>query len=76
MTILTECPACGYEFDPEERRHVHLSEHGPEDFGLSPLGEIEENHQQPLFEDVSSLPRLASDGGSNHERTDNRGSSE
>lgn len=51
---LTRCPFCGYEFDRDERRHKHLGEHDPEDAGLSPLGEIPENHDRPL---------LAADGG-------------
>jgi len=46
---LDNCPACGYPFEAEERRHVHLSEHGPEDFGLSPLGETPQDHDAPLF---------------------------
>jgi hypothetical protein len=49
FNVLTHCPACGYEFTPEERRHVHLSDHGPADFGLAPLGEIPADHDAPLF---------------------------
>jgi hypothetical protein len=50
FVVLSACPACGYEFTPEERRHVHLSEHDPEDFRLSPLGETPPDHAEPLFE--------------------------
>lgn len=51
---LTVCPACGYEFDEDEDRYHHLGDHSPEDFGLSPLGEIENGHQDPLFPDVET----------------------
>ena len=51
---LTHCPFCGYAFSPNERRHKHLSEHDPEDAGLSPLGVIPDGHDRPL---------LATDGG-------------
>lgn len=56
FSILTSCPACGYEFDPEERRHVHLSDHTPEDFGLAPIGERNEEAQQPLWDAEDSDP--------------------
>ena len=56
FTKLTACPACSYRFDPEERRHVHLSTHTPEDFGLSALGDRNEAAQGPLFEPVEELP--------------------
>jgi len=49
FTVLTHCPACGYSFEPEERRHVHLTDHDPADFGLTPLGEIPADHDTPLF---------------------------
>jgi hypothetical protein len=49
FVILTACPACGYDFEPEERRHVHLSAHDPEDFGLTPAGETAPDHDAPLF---------------------------
>ena len=41
---LVTCPACGMEFAKNggEQRRAHLSKHDPEDFGLSPLGEIPE----------------------------------
>lgn len=70
--ILTSCPACGYEFEPDESRHIHIGEHDPEDFGLNPLGEIDENHQDPLFEDVDELGGLAYDDGSDYDPIDNR----
>jgi hypothetical protein len=56
FNLLTACPACSYRFDPEERRHVHLSTHTPEDFGLSALGDRNEAAQGPLFEPVEELP--------------------
>lgn len=53
---LTVCP-CGYEFDTDERRWLHLlHDHAPEDFGLSPLGDRNEAAQGPLFERVEDLP--------------------
>jgi hypothetical protein len=51
---LTVCPACGYEFAEDEDRYHHLGDHDPEDFGLSPLGEIENGHKEPLFPDVEA----------------------
>jgi hypothetical protein len=55
-SVLTACPSCGYEFEPEERRHVHLSTHSPEDFGLAPIGETNEQAQEPLFVPIEDLP--------------------
>jgi hypothetical protein len=52
VKILTSCPICDYEFDPEERRRHHLGDHDPEDFGLTPLGEVADDHADPLFDDV------------------------
>jgi hypothetical protein len=49
FVTLTHCPACGYEFSPDERRHQHLGDHGPEDFGLDPLGVVDDRHDDPLF---------------------------
>lgn len=47
---LESCPACGYEFVAGERRDEHIAEeHGPADFGLSPLGTIPADHDAPLF---------------------------
>jgi len=54
VLTLTVCPACGYEFDKDESRGPHLGDHDPEDFGLSPLGEIKDGHQEPLFPDVET----------------------
>ncbi len=46
---LTACP-CGYVFDSHENRWKHfLEDHNPEDFGLSPLGEIPDQRDGPLF---------------------------
>lgn len=49
VNTLTACPACGYEFRRDERRHQHLSDHTPEDFGLDPLGVVDDTHSRPLF---------------------------
>jgi hypothetical protein len=49
VNILTACPACGYTFAPDERRYKHLQEHNPEDFGLDPLGDVDDRHAEPLF---------------------------
>lgn len=51
LVVLVSCPACGYQFDRDERRHKHLGEHDPEDFGLNPLGEIDPDHDDPMFDD-------------------------
>ncbi|MUV60002.1 hypothetical protein [Halobacterium sp. CBA1126] len=51
LVVLVSCPACGYQFDRDERRHQHLGEHDPEDFGLNPLGEVDPDHDDPLFDD-------------------------
>ncbi|WP_232687928.1 hypothetical protein [Halobacterium zhouii] len=46
---LTACP-CGFIFSASEPRWKHLlDEHKPEDFGLSPLGEIPDGHDRPLY---------------------------
>lgn len=40
--VLTECPVCGHTFsenDGRGRRRHFLDSHGPEDFGLAPLGQ-------------------------------------
>ncbi|GGL73681.1 hypothetical protein GCM10009039_34720 [Halocalculus aciditolerans] len=47
--VLESCPACGHDFAGWERRCEHIAEHDPEDFGLSPHGEIPEDHAKPLF---------------------------
>lgn len=39
FVTLTDCPACGYDYDDEEDRSEHLEGHTPEDFGLSQLGD-------------------------------------
>lgn len=49
VNILVACPACGYEFRQDERRFKHLEEHAPEDFGLDPLGVVDDRHDEPLF---------------------------
>lgn len=55
---LVKCPAegCTYEWDRNELRENHLEEHDPEDFGLSPLGERDEEAMEPLFTPVEELP--------------------
>lgn len=38
---LTHCPACGRELPrTSESKVLHLATHDPEDFGLSPIGEV------------------------------------
>jgi hypothetical protein len=55
--ILTECPFCGYEFADHEDRGEHFAEqHGPEDAGLSPLGETDAAAQEPMFTPFEELP--------------------
>lgn len=49
---LIECPACGEELEPEQgvgKVSYHIAEHSPEDFGLSPIGEVDHSKQGPLF---------------------------
>lgn len=55
---LEVCPACGYEFDQKEKREYHIETHAPEDFGLSPLGETNEDAQGSLWdaEDLDCIP--------------------
>ena len=53
LVTLTHCPFCGYEFDRDESRPTHLGDHDPEDAGLNPLGEIDDDHDAPLFGEVS-----------------------
>ncbi|MDL0128953.1 hypothetical protein [Halobacterium salinarum] len=43
------CPVCGYESVRKEKREYHIEGHDPEDFGLSPLGETDEEAQRPLW---------------------------
>jgi len=69
VLILTECPACGYDFSPNESRDLHIADHDPEDFGLTPLGETSD-HQRPLFEDVDDLSDLTPDKGPEFNRVD------
>lgn len=53
---LTACPLCGHEFGHMEPRWKHLlDEHGPEDAGLSPVGE-QGDSGQPLFDPVAQIP--------------------
>lgn len=55
------CPACGHDFAVNESRWRHfLEDHGPEDFGLSPIGECDEAAQGPMFARVEDLPVPAS----------------
>jgi hypothetical protein len=58
MLVLEACPVCGYDYDENEDRHPHIAEHDPEDFGLAPLGETNEDAQGPLFTAVEDLPTL------------------
>ena len=52
---LVSCPLCGKDFEDHEPRWLHfLDEHGPEDAGLSPLGEITAN-DGPLFDDPEDV---------------------
>lgn len=46
--VLIECPACHADLDGKKTSHHILTEHGPEDFGLSPM---------------ESEPAVATDGG-------------
>jgi len=47
---LVTCPFCGHKFADWEPRWKHfLDEHGPEDAGLTPEGEINPDHDAPLF---------------------------
>lgn len=55
---LVECPACGADLSGATKASAHLvNEHLPEDFGLTPLGEI-------------SGRRMIADGGRVEERDD------
>lgn len=55
--MLSECPVCGHEFGKNQHRWKHyLEDHDPEDFGLSPLGVVPEDHDDPLFLPPEELP--------------------
>jgi Zn-finger nucleic acid-binding protein len=60
---LTECPACGVFLDTGSiNTAAHFRrEHTPEDFGLTPLGEIDGSVSRTKTELWS--PRLRADGG-------------
>ncbi|NIC00076.1 hypothetical protein [Halobacterium sp. R2-5] len=49
----THSSFCGCEFDRDESRPDHLADHDPEDAGLNPLGELNDDHGAPLFEEVT-----------------------
>ncbi len=51
--FVTHCPFCGCEFDRDESRLDYLADHDPEDAGLNPLGELNDDHDAPLFEEVT-----------------------
>jgi hypothetical protein len=59
VPVLTHCPACGHHwpenYEGDTQRWKHLSEHDPEDFGLSAIGETSPAATKPLFDD----PRTA-----------------
>ncbi|MFC4449842.1 hypothetical protein [Halorussus aquaticus] len=69
--LLTACPACGEDLSGKTKTSDHfLRDHLPEDFGLTPLGEIREGTAKPLFEDTSEISpdsapekRVLADGG-------------
>ena len=52
--VLTHGPACGHhwpvKYGGDTPRWKHLSEHDPEDFGLSPIGETSERASRPLWD--------------------------
>lgn len=57
--MFSMCPICRHIFDKYEHRWKHfLDEHEPEDLGLSPLGEIPEDHDEPLFTPPSEIPGI------------------
>lgn len=56
--LLTECP-CGYQFDEQEERSTHISNHNPEDFGLSPMY----SGQQSLASFEDDVEGVMPDGG-------------
>jgi hypothetical protein len=61
--FLIECPACGAFLDTTSintAAHFHR-EHGPEDFGLTPLGEIDGSISRTKTE--MGAGRLRADGG-------------
>lgn len=39
LITLVECPACGEDLEDKSPQHHIRTEHTPEDFGLSPIGE-------------------------------------
>lgn len=70
--ILLECPVCGTDLSGRTKTSDHFyTEHLPEDFGLTPLGEIRGETSALLFEDPDQLTdsddaptnRVQTDGG-------------
>jgi endogenous inhibitor of DNA gyrase (YacG/DUF329 family) len=39
LAILVECPVCGLDLRDRKPHHHLLEYHGPEDFGLAPIGD-------------------------------------
>ena len=58
--VLIECPVCGHywpeNYEGDTTRWKHLSEHDPEEFGLSPFGDARDDAAKPLFRPADSLP--------------------
>ena len=44
--VMVECPVCGEDLRGRPASY-HVADHRPEDFGLSPLGEIADRHDRP-----------------------------
>jgi hypothetical protein len=55
--LITECPVCGEDLEGRNKRTAQhfYTEHLPEDFGLTPLGEIREDTAEPLFDDPDTV---------------------
>ncbi|MFB6114381.1 MAG: hypothetical protein ABEJ58_09825 [Halodesulfurarchaeum sp.] len=57
---LVQCPFCGHDFDDQEPPWLHfLENHGPEDAGLSPIGEGALD-SSPLFDPIEESDREVS----------------
>lgn len=64
VPVLTHCPACRdyfpLNYKGSSQRYTHIQHHhGPEDFGLSPMGDWSAADPAPLYDDP-----MVADGGS------------
>jgi hypothetical protein len=68
--LITECPVCGEDLEGRNKRTAQhfYTEHLPEDFGLTPLGEIREDTVEPLFDGSDSVDTPSAEGAPSNEQ--------